>query len=156
MKRAAMTALLFETRGILLSLGESAGAELSATISIELAMFPQKTIYLPSGRILDKARWKMNITEKTGTPAAGPGPMGSVSTEEDKDADHCLIAISHGSARFGQLRELFKGGYASEITVRVSGLTENKDFSYSWNTGLTPSLTVESITFDFPLPQSEA
>ncbi len=150
-----MTALLFETRGILLSLGENAGAELSATMSIELAMFPQKTIYLPSGRILDKARWKMSITEVTGTPSAAD-PIGSVSTEQDKDIDHCLIAISQGSARFGQLRELFKGGYASEITVSVSGLTENKDFSYSWNTGQRPSLTVESIIFDFPLPQSDA
>lgn len=151
-----MTALLFETRGVLFSLGESAGAELSATMLIALAMFPQKTIYLPSGRILDKARWKMNITEMTGTPSAGTGPMGLVSTEEEKDTDRCLIAISHGSARCGQLRDLFKGGYASEITVRVSGLTENKDFSYSWNTGHTPSLTVESIISDFPLPQSEA
>lgn len=151
-----MTELLFETRGILLSLGESASASLSATITIELSMFPQKKIYLPSGRILEKARWKMIIIETFEAPPGGTASMGSITTEEDGDIDHCFVSINHGSARFAELREMFKGGHASEITVRVDGLIDSSDFSKKWDTGRMPALNVESISFDFPLPQSEA
>lgn len=153
-----MIELLFETRGILLSLGESAtaSASLSATITIELSMFPQKKIYLPSGRILEKARWQMIISETVEPQPGDAGSMGAVTTEQDGDIDHCFILINPDSARFAELREMFKGGHASEITVGVDGLTDNNDFSKKWDTGRMPALTVQSISFDFPLPQSEA
>jgi len=151
-----MTELLFETRGILLSLGESASASLSATIAIELSMFPQGKVYLPSGRALEKAKWKMIITEISGTQPDDDSAMGSVTTEEDGGADHCLVAINHDSSRFAELLEMFKGGHASEITVTVSGLIDSSDFSKKWDTDSLPALKVENISFDFPLPQSEA
>ena len=151
-----MTEFMFETRGILLSLGESASASLSATITIDLSMPPQRKVYLPSGRILEKARWKMIITETFEPQPGGSDFMGAVTTEEDGDTDHCFVSINYDSARFAELREMFKGGHASEITVRVDGLIDSSDFSKKWDTGQTPVLNVESISFDFPLPQSEA
>ena len=151
----AMAALTFETREVLLTLAQQAHAEDTAVITIKLRLSSSPAVYVSGGKLLAQASWNMVV--RALPPGAGaPGELGMMSYGGADGTSECLIVIDQAPARFHTIVEMFRGGHVSEITVVTDGMTLQDDYSSQWDTEAQPRLAVVQVSFEFPLPQSEA
>jgi hypothetical protein len=149
-----MAALTFETREALLTLEQSGNDDAAPVISLKLGLSSTPTVYIANGQLLQAARWTMHIGEAE--PGGKARDAGSLTYTNNDGKGECLILVKQSRARFLDVLDMFKGGHASEITIVVDGMQQRDDYSSLWNTETTPRLDVLRVSFEFPLPQSEA
>ena len=147
-----MAALTFETREVLLTLEQNGNVDDAPVISIKLGLSSAPTVYLSNGRTLRDAGWTMIVREL----ADGKREPGSLTYTDNAGKGECLVLIHQSPRRFQTMVEMFKGGNASEITIVTDGIEHRDDYSSQWNIDLHPRLHVLGVSFEFPLPQSEA
>lgn len=150
------TELVFESRSSVQILRQDGAIECEPVIALQLALMSGPNIYVSDGPMLNHARWTMQVARRSGAADSGaPGAGAMLYAREDQQA-HCAIEVSKSPQRYAALLDMFRGGHVSEITIKVRGLVEKADYSKAWDTAAGASLTIESIRFEFPLPQSEA
>ncbi len=151
-----MAELTFETREALLTLEQNGNEDDMPVISLTLLLSTGPTVYISNGQTLQDVSWTMLVRQlQAGTDNAGREP-GSLTYTSSDDNGECLVLINQSADRFQTIVDMFKGGHASEITIVTDGMESRDDYSSAWNTDLAPRLNVLRVSFEFPLPQSEA
>jgi hypothetical protein len=150
------TELIFESRASHQVLRQDGAVESEPVIALELELMSGPNIYAAGAAIVNKAAWHMKIHRHPGAPTASGGPAGSIAYAAAEGKSRCTIAVHQSPGRYAALLDMFKGGYVSEITVMVAGLSDRPDYSKGWDTTAGTELAIEAICFEFPLPQSEA
>ncbi|WP_426193196.1 hypothetical protein [Massilia sp. DWR3-1-1] len=150
------TELVFESRSSYQVLRQEGATESEPVISLQLELTGGPNIYAAGAALVNKAAWHMKIHRRTAGSglATGYSPGRMMYTVED-NRSRCAIEVHQSAGRYAELLDMFKGGYVSEITVVVEGLTDKADYSKSWDTAAGKHLTIKAICFEFPLPQSE-
>jgi hypothetical protein len=115
---------------------------------------PTPIVYVSSGQKLQQSRWTMVVTG--GPSGDDKREVGSLTYADVDGKGECLVSVEQSESRFRELVDMFKGGHASEITVVTEGMAKRDDYSSQWDTDRVPKLNVLSVSFEFPLPQSEA
>ena len=146
-----MAALTFETREALLTLDQNGDEEAAPVISLKLSLSSRPTVYVSGGAVLQSARWTMIIRADDQARQ-----VGTLNYAANDGKPECQVLINQSSRRFHDVLEMFKGGHASEITIEADGMKHQGDYSSHWDTDASPVLTVLRVSFEFPLPQSEA
>lgn len=149
-----MVELVFESRLSYQVLRQDAGVESEPIISLQLELSDAPKIYVADDDSIDGAAWTMQIHRRR-KGAASPAP-GEISFAGALPQARCAIDVWQSAERYAALLDMFKGGHVSEITVSVDGLVERADYSKAWDTASGARLSIRSICFEFPLPQSEA
>ena len=142
------TRLSFETGPAQLSLRQCGTVDQAPAITVQLHAADDAQIYTADAHPINGARWTMTITSSA-------GPALYALTYGGGERALCTILVSQSPERFAILLDMFKGGHASEITIEVDGLIELSDYSRKWDTRAAPTLVIDSVCFEFPLPQSE-
>ncbi|WP_426113157.1 hypothetical protein [Massilia sp. PWRC2] len=144
--------LIFESRSSVQVLRQDGAAESEPVISLQLQLTGGPRIYTSASRLLNNVAWSMKIFRHSGTNH----PPGWLRYVGDAKQARCAIDVHQSPERYAALLDMFRGGHVSEMTVMVEGLNDQPDYSKRWDTAANPSLTVQSICFEFPLPQSDA
>lgn len=148
--------LVFESRTIFQVLRQEGATENEPLISLQLALTGGPKIYAAGSAIINNGAWSMTIHRHAHARADASHSPGSLTFAMDAGRSRCAIEVHQSRERYAALLEMFRGGYVSEITVVVEGLADKGDYSKRWDTAATPSLTIKSLCFEFPLPQGEA
>lgn len=144
--------LIFESRSSVQVLRQDGSVENEPVISLQLQLTGGPKIYSASATLLNNLAWSMTIVRRQ-----GPGqPAGSLHYLGEGKPPRCAIEVHQSPERYAALLDMFRGGHVSEITVVVGGLAERPDYSRRWDTAATAVLALESVCFEFPLPQSDA
>lgn len=147
--------LLFESRSVthIFSQDRAAVSEPLMQLSLELTDAPN--IYASDSSLINVLSWNMTIQKHSPT-SLQIEPLGWITYMPTDSEPQCMIEVHQTSERYFLLLEMFTGGYVSEITVGVDDVGGSNDYSRSWDTSTNPSIVIQSIRFEFPLPQSEA
>ncbi|MDQ2822386.1 MAG: hypothetical protein M3Y65_18745 [Pseudomonadota bacterium] len=148
--------LSFESRQSCHVLRQDGAVENAPYISLLLTLIDGPTMYSSDAAIINKSAWNMKIQKRCAGDFSSPHAIGSIQYLTNKDRPRCLIDIQQSAERFNELLEMFKGGHVSEIKIMVDQLADKPDYSKNWNTAVHDSIPVTSLSFEFPLPQSEA
>ena len=148
--------LVFESRLTQHVLRQERAGECAPFLSLRLALTDGPMIYASDAAIINKSVWSMTVRASSPADALRPATAGTLQYVAGKGKPTCMIEVFQSPERFAALLDMFKGGYASEITVVVADLADRSDYSKDWNTALHATIPVESVCFEFPLPQSEA
>lgn len=149
-----MAALTFETREVLLTLEQRGNEDCAPMMSITLTLSGMPTVYVAGRQNLAKAKWMMAVHERK--CGAEDAQSGSVTYSGNDGQPECRVVIAHSPERFRYLVNMFKGGHTSEIAIELDGLQPRDDYSSDWNTDVRPQLNVLRVSFEFPLPQTDA
>lgn len=151
-----MAALTFETREVLFTLEQNGNEDDGPVISIKLRLSASPAVYMSNGQMLQQASWSMIVRELDPATDDATRELGSLTCTDNEGKGECLVLINQTPDRFLNVVEMFKGGHASEITIVTDGMDQQDDYSSRWNTVDNPRVTVLRVSFEFPLPQSEA
>lgn len=146
-----MATLIFETREAVLTLEQNGDQDDIPVVSLKLSLSNRPAVYIAGGKLLQPSSWTMTI--RADDTAVEVGWMSYV---ENDGKGECTLDINQSSTRFDDVLDMFKGGHASEISIEVEGMRQKDDYSSQWDTAAQPILTVSRVSFEFPLPQSEA
>lgn len=148
--------LVFESRLIFNLLRQEETVENESVISLQLELTDGPQIYASDDSVVNDSIWSMRIHRHVGSvKEVLPPPSCMTYAIGDRKA-RCAIEIHQTPERYVETLEMFKGGHVSEITVVVANFSDNADFSKIWNTCAQAKMAIESICFEFPLPQSDA
>jgi hypothetical protein len=150
------TTLVFESRLTFHVLRQDEAGESAPFLSLRLALTDAPMIYAADGAVINRSAWSMVIRKRVTDDGIVAGILGTATYAAAEGKPHCVIDIVQSPGRFAALLDMLRGGHASEITVVVGDLRDNGDYSREWNTARHASLPVTSISFEFPLPQTEA
>lgn len=146
-----MATLIFETHEAVLTLEQAGDQDDIPVISLQLCLTNRPTVYTSAGKLLQPSTWTMTIrADDTAVE------VGWISYIGNEGKGECALVINQSQARFDSVLDMFKGGHASEISIDIDGMKSSDDYSSQWDTDTTPTLTVARVSFEFPLPQSEA
>ncbi|MDM5177248.1 hypothetical protein PO883_08570 [Massilia sp. DJPM01] len=148
--------LVFESRLSYHVMRQEGAVELDPVITLQLELTGGPKIYASDSFMINHAAWSMTIQRHKPGILLPTEPPGWVNYTAGAGKSQCVIDIHQSSERFASLLDMFKGGHASEITVVVEGLADSADYSKKWDTAALERMPVQSIRFEFPLPQSEA
>jgi hypothetical protein len=153
--KSMATELLFESRSVNYLLRQQGANEDDPVILIRLELSSAPKIYAADLSLINASAWRLKILPlKTTELAAAPSGWVSYSVIDGKQ--NCLIELYQSAERYRALLEMFKGGHVSEIAAVIDDLANNSDYSRTWDTIVQPRLPLNSICFEFSLPQSEA
>jgi len=147
--------LLFESRSTNHVLRQAGTVEEAPYLALRLELTDGPIIYVADGAVVHPSAWSLTI-HRCGLAESPPHVSGTLRYVGSGGKPRCVIEVHQSPERYAALLDMFKGSDASEITVMVDGLADKADYSKSWNTALRPSIAIQSISFEFPLPQSEA
>ena len=147
--------LFFESRLSYLVLRQEGAVEVAPVILLQLELLGGPKIYASDASVIYSAVWSMTIRRHSATPSLPAETSGLVRYALADGKSTCMIDVHQSPERFSALMNMFKGGHASEITVLVDDWASMADYSKKWDTTEQATLTVKSICFEFPLPQSE-
>jgi len=147
--------LLFESRQSNHVLRQQGAVEEAPFIALQLALTSGPILYASDGAIINKSVWSMAIRRRSPADDA-PFTLGSIQYTPGKDKPRCVIEINQSPERFAALLDMFKSAHPSEITILVEQLADKSDYSRGWNTAQHASIPVTSVSFEFPVPLSEA
>lgn len=150
------TELVFESRSGFQVLRQEGATENEPVISLQLELTGGPNIYATDSAIINKAAWTMAIHRHALPRLDSSHPPGWITYAVEAKQSRCAIEVHQSPERYAALLDMFRGGHVSEITVLVEGLADKADYSKRWDTVAMPSLTIKSLCFEFPLPQSEA
>lgn len=152
-----MTAkLLFESRLIYHVLRQEGPLEYGPIISLQLELTEGPKVYTSDDAIINDAVWSMRIYRQPQTELQVLLPSSCMTYLAGEKKPRCAIEVHQSAERYAATLEMFKGGYVSEITVVVENFNDRADYSKLWDTTVHEKMPIESICFEFPLPQSEA
>lgn len=148
--------LVFESRLISHLLRQEETFENESVISLQLELTEAPRIYASDESVINDSIWTMRIHRHIGAVSSVlPPPSGMTYVSGDR-RPRCAIEVHQSPERYAETLEMFKGGHVSEISVVVDGFADNADYSKIWNTSTQANIAIESICFEFPLPQNEA
>jgi hypothetical protein len=151
--------LLFESRQSYHVLRQEGSVEVAPFISMQLALTSGPILYASDAAVVNKSAWSMIIRRRSPGDEVDSSSLGSMqylAAPGTPGKPRCVIEVNQSPERFAALLDMFKGGHASEITVKVEHLADKNDYSRGWNTALHASIPITSISFEFPVPQNEA
>ncbi|MES2317157.1 MAG: hypothetical protein V4631_06640 [Pseudomonadota bacterium] len=151
-----MAAMTFETREVLLTLEQNGNEDDPPIISIKLRVVKSPKIYIATGTLVEQATWTMIVRELRSGAEDQKREPGSLTYTDNDGKGECLVLINQSPSRFQTVVDMFKGGHASEITIVTDSMDPRDDYSSQWDTEAMPRLDVLRVSFEFPLPQSEA
>jgi len=147
--------LLFESRLTNHILRQDGPMEEAPCLSLQLELTDGPILYVSGGAVVHPSAWTLKI-RRCGPADPAPHVSGMLHYVPIGAKPRCVIEVRQSGERFAALLDMFKGGHASEITVTVDDLADKPDYSKFWNTALYPRIPLQSICFEFPLPQNEA
>lgn len=151
--------LLFESRSANHVLRQAGSVEEAPYLALRLDLLDGPIIYVSDGSVVHPSAWRLVI--RRGPLAESPllvsgSVSGTLRYAATGAKPRCIIDVDQSPERYAALLDMFRGGGDSEITVTVDALADRADYSKFWNTALHPSIAVQAICFEFPLPQNEA
>ena len=149
------TQLNFESRSVSYLLEQHGAMENDPVISIRLELSSAPQIYASDLSLINTSVWGMTIIQLSPS-AIETAPSGQISYLNIDGKPTCSIKMYQSAQRYRELLEMFKGGHVSEITAVMDELSENADYSRTWNTAVHTVLPIDALCFEFSLPQSEA
>jgi hypothetical protein len=148
--------LVFESRLISHLLRQEETVENESVISLQLELTEGPRIYASDDSVVNDSIWTMRIHRHIGAITSVLPPPSCMTYLPGARRAHCAIEVHQSPERYAETLEMFKGGHVSEISIVVDGFSENADYSKVWNTFDQEHIAIESICFEFPLPQNEA
>lgn len=147
--------LLFESRSITHILRQAGTVEEAPYLSLRLELSDGPIIYVSDGSVVHPSAWSL-VIRRCALAESPPHVSGTLRYVDSGGKPRCVIDVHQSPERYAALLEMFAGGNASEIAVLVEDLSDKADYSKAWNTALRPSIGIQSISFEFPLPLHEA
>lgn len=148
--------LVFESRSSLQVLRQEGATEIEPFITLQLELTSGPKIYVSGTAAINNWSWSMAIHRHGRAMPAIRQTLGGLTYVAEAKQSRCTIEVKQSPERYADLLDMFRGGHVSEITMLVDGLDDRSDFSKLWDLVAVPSLTIRSLCFEFPLPQSEA
>lgn len=146
------TKLVFESNLVHQVLRQEGTAEVEPVISLQLEFTDGPQIYSSDSSAVNDLAWSLRIQRQCTDAPPPPITMSYVAVEQER---RCTIDLHQSPERYAAMLQMFRGGYVSEITVVVEAFVVKADYSRLWNTDAQSSIAINSICFEFPLPQNE-